>query len=196
MHDVGKKATATVDETGRIRHSGHESVGAEMSDRILTGLRYDNKTIATVHEAVQHHMQFKDVPHMRPSTLKRMMTRSHFPLELELHRIDCSSSHGDLKYYEFLKHQLETMSPDEIDPPHAHQRPRPAGHGHPAGPHTRQKCWRRSASRSSRARSKPTPKRLTSRAGWLPRPPARPRCCPISPISRRRGIRWGDRPNY
>jgi poly(A) polymerase len=118
MHDVGKKATATIDETGRIRHSGHESVGADMSDRILIGLRYDNKTIATVHEAVQHHMQFKDVPHMRPNTLKRMMTRDHFPLELELHRIDCSSSHGDLRYYEFLKHQLETMSPDEIDPPH------------------------------------------------------------------------------
>jgi poly(A) polymerase len=117
MHDVGKKATATVDETGRIRHSGHESVGADMSDRILTGLRYDNKTIATVHEAVQYHMQFKDVPHMKTSTLKRMMARTHFPLELELHRIDCSSSHGDLKFYDFLKHQLETMKPDEIDPP-------------------------------------------------------------------------------
>jgi poly(A) polymerase len=117
MHDVGKKATASVDETGRIRHSGHESVGAEMSERIMTGLRYDNRTIATVREAVQHHMQFKDVPHMRPSTLKRMMARPHFLLELELHRIDCSSSHGDLKHYEFLKHQLETMSPEEIEPP-------------------------------------------------------------------------------
>ena len=88
-----------------------------MSEHIMTGLRYDNKTIATVREAVQHHMQFKDVPHMRPSTLKRMMARPHFPLEMELHRIDCSSSHGDLKHYDFLKHQLETMSPDEIDPP-------------------------------------------------------------------------------
>jgi len=117
MHDVGKKATATIDETGRIRHSGHESVGADMTEDIMTGLRYDNKTIATVREAVQHHMQFKDVPNMKPSTLKRMMARPHFPLEMELHRIDCASSHGDLKHYEFLKHQLETMSPDEIDPP-------------------------------------------------------------------------------
>ena len=54
---------------------------------------------------------------MRPSTLKRMMARPTFPLELELHRIDCSSSHGDLENYEFLKHQLETMGPEEIDPP-------------------------------------------------------------------------------
>ena len=117
MHDVGKKATASVDENGRIRHSGHESVGADMSNRILAGLRYDNKTIDTVHETVKYHMQFKDVPHMRASTLKKMMARPHFNLELELHRIDCASSHGDLKYYEFFKHQLETMSPDEIEPP-------------------------------------------------------------------------------
>ena len=117
MHDVGKKATATVDDNGRIRHSGHESVGAEMSEHIMTAMRFDNKTIATVREAVQHHMQFKDVPHMRDSTLKRMMARPHFQLELELHRIDCDSSHGDLKHWEYLKHQLETMTPEEIAPP-------------------------------------------------------------------------------
>jgi poly(A) polymerase len=117
LHDVGKKPTARTDEHGRIRFNEHETVGAAMSEQIMTGLRYDNKTIQTVRELVQHHMQFKDVPHMKPSTLKRMMARPTFPLELELHRIDCSSSHGDLKHYEFLKHQLETMSAEEIDPP-------------------------------------------------------------------------------
>ena len=54
---------------------------------------------------------------MKPSTLKRMMQRPTFLLELELHRIDCSSSHGDLENYHFLKQQLETMTPDEINPP-------------------------------------------------------------------------------
>ena len=117
LHDVGKKPTSKVDENGRIRFNEHESVGANMAEQIMTGLRYDNKSIQTVRELVQHHMQFKDVPHMRPSTLKRMMARPTFPLELELHRIDCSSSHGDLKHYDFLKHQLETMSPEQIDPP-------------------------------------------------------------------------------
>jgi poly(A) polymerase len=117
FHDVGKKITAKVDENGRIRFNEHESVGAQMAEEIMTDLRYDNKTIQTVRELVQHHMQFKDVPHMRPSTLKRMMARPTFPLELELHRIDCASSHGDLKHYEFLKQQLETMSAEEIDPP-------------------------------------------------------------------------------
>jgi len=117
FHDVGKKPTAKVDENGRIRFNEHESVGAAMTEEIMTGLRYDNKTIQTVRELVQYHMQFKDVPHMRPSTLKRMMARPTFPLELELHRIDCASSHGDLKHFVFLKQQLETMSPEEINPP-------------------------------------------------------------------------------
>jgi poly(A) polymerase len=117
FHDVGKKPTAKVDENGRIRFNEHESVGARMAEEIMTGLRYDNKTIGTVRELVQHHMQFKDVPKMRPSTLKRMMARPTFPLELELHRIDCASSHGDLDHFKFLKHQLETMSPEEIEPP-------------------------------------------------------------------------------
>ncbi len=117
FHDVGKKPTAKVDENGRIRFNEHESVGAVMTERIMTGLRYDNKTIQTVCELVRHHMQFKDVLNMRASTLKRMMSRPTFVLELELHRIDCLSSHGDLKNYDFLKQQLETMSAEEIDPP-------------------------------------------------------------------------------
>jgi poly(A) polymerase len=117
FHDVGKKPTSKTDEDGRIRFNEHESVGALMTEKIMTQMRYDNKTIETVRELVQHHMQFKDVPKMRPSTLKRMMARSTFQLELELHRIDCSSSHGDLKHYDFLKHQLETMSAEQIDPP-------------------------------------------------------------------------------
>jgi poly(A) polymerase len=117
FHDVGKKPTSKTDENGRIRFNEHENVGADMAEKIMTGLRYDNKSIHTVRELVKHHMQFKDVPHMRQSTLKKMMARPTFELELELHRIDCESSHGDLKHHVFLKRQLETMTPEQIDPP-------------------------------------------------------------------------------
>ena len=117
FHDVGKKPTSKTDENGRIRFNEHESVGAVMTEKIMTDLRYDNKSIETVRELVQHHMQFKDVPKMKASTLKRMMARPTFQLELELHRIDCSSSHGDLKHYDYLKHLIDTMPPEQIDPP-------------------------------------------------------------------------------
>jgi poly(A) polymerase len=117
FHDVGKKPTSKTDENGRIRFNEHESVGAEMAERIMTDLRYDNKTIHKVRELVQHHMQFKDVPHMKTSTLKKMMARPTFPDELELHRIDCDSSHGDLKHWEYLQRLVETMPPEQINPP-------------------------------------------------------------------------------
>jgi poly(A) polymerase len=117
LHDVGKKPTSKTDPNGRIRFNEHESVGARMTEEILTDLRYDNKTIGHVRELVQHHMQFKDVPKMRQSRLKRMMARPTFPLELELHRIDCSSSHGDLSHYRFLQTLMETMTAEDIDPP-------------------------------------------------------------------------------
>ncbi len=42
-------------------------------------------------------MQFKDVKQMRKATLRRMLLRETFPLELELHRLDCLGSFGDLE---------------------------------------------------------------------------------------------------
>ena len=41
-------------------------------------------------------MQFKDAMQMRKSTLRRLLMRPTFPLELELHRLDCLGSHGRL----------------------------------------------------------------------------------------------------
>ncbi len=116
LHDVGKPATFKVDSTGRIRFNDHENVGARMTETILTRLRYPNDVQAQVRDCVQNHMTFKDVPHMRPSTLKRLMARPTFVQELELHRIDCISSHGLLDIYEPLKEKFEGMAPEEINP--------------------------------------------------------------------------------
>jgi poly(A) polymerase len=116
FHDVGKKPTMKVDETGRIRFNEHETVGARMTERILTELRYPNQIIEDVCACVAAHMTFKDAPRMRISTLKRFLARPVFDLELELHRLDCASSHGDLSIYEFLRYLQATMEPDEIKP--------------------------------------------------------------------------------
>ena len=51
---------------------------------------------------VRQHMVFKDVPRMRVAKLKRFMARPTFDDELELHRVDCASSHRMLDNYEFL----------------------------------------------------------------------------------------------
>jgi poly(A) polymerase len=117
FHDVGKKPTYSVDSTGRIRFNGHEHVGARMTEQILKRLRYSNEIIETVVACVQNHMAFKDAPHMRLSKLKCLLARSTFAEEMELHRIDCLSSHRDLSIYKFLETQQSTLSQEEIAPP-------------------------------------------------------------------------------
>lgn len=117
FHDIAKPATYKVDETGRIRFNGHETVGAHMTEKIMLSMRYSNEMIRQVVALVENHMTFKDVKRMKMSTLKRLMGRDTFELELELHRIDCMCCHGDLENYYFLKHHLENMAPEEIKPP-------------------------------------------------------------------------------
>jgi poly(A) polymerase len=117
LHDVAKPATASVDETGRIRFSGHDRVGAEMTEEIMTRLRFSRAEIDATAEMVRQHMVFKDVPHMRPAKLKRFMARPTFTDELELHRIDCASSHAMLDNYEFLLRKREEFANEPIIPP-------------------------------------------------------------------------------
>ena len=53
---------------------------------------------------------------MRVSTLKRLLARPTFSEELELHRIDCSSSHGELDIHRFLVGKQSEFSQEEIKP--------------------------------------------------------------------------------
>jgi len=110
LHDIAKPATAERDPaTGAIHFYGHEKVGAAMAERILTRLRFPKKQIEEIVACVLNHMQFKDVKQMRKATLRRLLLRDTFPLELELHRLDCLGSHGDLEHYEFLLAQAEEL---------------------------------------------------------------------------------------
>jgi poly(A) polymerase len=117
LHDIGKPATASVDETGRIRFSGHDKLGATMTESVMQRLRFSRAEIEATVEAVDQHMVFKDVPNMRVSRLKRFMARPHFADELELHRVDCLGSHGMLDNYEFLKAKAAEFENEPIIPP-------------------------------------------------------------------------------
>ena len=117
FHDVGKPPTATVDGEGRIRFNGHDRIGAEMTEEIMERLRFSRAEIDATVEAVRQHMVFKDVPNMRVAKLKRFMARPTFADELELHRVDCASSHAMLDNYEFLLQKKEEFANEPIIPP-------------------------------------------------------------------------------
>jgi tRNA nucleotidyltransferase/poly(A) polymerase len=110
LHDIAKPVTAERDlKTGAIHFYGHEKIGAEIARAILNRLRFPKKQIDEIVACVLHHMQFKDVKQMRKATLRRLLLRETFPLELELHKLDCLGSHGDLDHYNFLVEQAEEL---------------------------------------------------------------------------------------
>ncbi len=106
LHDVGKPATATwgSDRKGgmRIRFDGHAQVGAEMARSFLNRLRFPRVFTDEVVHMVEGHMRFMDVQQMRRGTLRRLIGSPTFPLEKELHRLDCLCSKGDMSNIEFL----------------------------------------------------------------------------------------------
>ena len=118
LHDIGKPVTYSFDEVDqRIRFNGHDQVGADMAIEIMTRLRFSNEEIDKVVEAIRNHMVFKDTPNMRPAKLRRFMGRQNFPLELELHRVDCLGSHGDLQTYDLLVNKQREFENEPIIPP-------------------------------------------------------------------------------
>jgi len=109
LHDIAKPVVRSVGKDGRIHFYGHEKIGSEMAREILIRLRFPNTDIKAIVQTVYYHMQFKDAQKMRKATLRRMLLRPNFDLELEQHRLDCLGSHGQLDIHHFLCEQWSLL---------------------------------------------------------------------------------------
>ena len=107
LHDVGKPKTFHVNEKNRECFYYHDEEGAVIAEEILTRLRFPKASIARICFAIKNHMRFAFVDRMRMGKLKRLIAESTFPMELELHRLDCCSSH---KMMHNFVHLLDTVS--------------------------------------------------------------------------------------
>jgi poly(A) polymerase len=119
LHDVGKPPTfRPVSETGdRIRFDGHASVGERMGEEICRRFHFSNEDIEQIVALIANHMRFKDVERMRAATLKRFVRMPRFNEHMELHRLDCTSSHRHLNAYNFIQRMLAETPHEEIHPP-------------------------------------------------------------------------------
>ena len=117
LHDVGKHNTAFMGED-RIRFHGHETVGARMAEKILRRIKLPTQEIKQIVIAIAGHMRFKDVQKMNKSTLRKLMGADTFDLEMKLHWMDCTGSHGMLDNYHFLLKKAEEMKNEPILPKH------------------------------------------------------------------------------
>jgi poly(A) polymerase len=115
LHDVGKPATFRV-APDRIRFDGHVEVGVKMAEEILHRLRFSNDDSEQIVALVKNHMRFADATRMKESTLKKFIRMPRFEEHLDLHRMDCQSSHGDLTSYNFTREKLQSMPEEVVNP--------------------------------------------------------------------------------
>jgi poly(A) polymerase len=114
LHDVGKPPTFSVSD--RIRFNGHDKLGADMSVGICRRLKFSNRQIEIIFELIRDHLKFKDVFHMRKSTLKRFMGSPNFEEHMVLHLSDCLASHGSTEAYDYIINKLDEYRNEEIKP--------------------------------------------------------------------------------
>src|ERR1051326_1640585 len=115
LHDVGKPPTFRV-APDRIRFDGHVEVGMRMAEEICRRLRLSNDDTEQIVSIVANHMRFADVQRMKASTLKRFLRLPKFDEHLEMHRLDCLASHGDLPLYDICREQLAETPPEQMRP--------------------------------------------------------------------------------
>jgi len=119
LHDVGKPPTFTPPSGPgeRIRFDDHVAVGARMAVEICRRLRFSGDDTEQIESLVANHLRFKDVQQMRAATLKRFVRLPRFEEHLELHRLDCLSSHRNLEAYQFVQKFLAETPPEQVRPP-------------------------------------------------------------------------------
>ena len=115
LHDVGKPPTFRV-APDRIRFDGHVDVGVKMAEEICRRLRFSNHDTEQILALVKNHMRFAHAMQMSEATFKKFMRMPRFQEHLELHRIDCESSHGDLTTYCFTREKIASMPPEAVRP--------------------------------------------------------------------------------
>jgi len=114
LHDVGKPPTLSYAD--RIRFDGHTKLGTEMTRTIGHRLRLPNNVVDLAANMVAQHMRFLDVQNMRPATLKKFLRQDHFAEYLELHRLDCLASHGNLVNHNFCSETLANVVEEDLKP--------------------------------------------------------------------------------
>ena len=108
LHDVGKPATFRI-APDRIRFDGHVDVGVKIAEEICHRLRFSNNDTEQILALVENHMRFAHVQQMNESTFKRFVRMPRFDEHLQLHRMDCQSSHGDLTSYNFTREKMASI---------------------------------------------------------------------------------------
>jgi poly(A) polymerase len=115
LHDVGKPPTFRR-APDRIRFDDHVDVGVKMAEAICRRLRFSNDDTDQILALIDNHMRFGHVERMKDSTFKKFIRLPRFNEHLELHRLDCESSHRNLRVYNLVREKMAELPPEAVRP--------------------------------------------------------------------------------
>src|SRR5256885_14550961 len=115
LHDVGKPPTFRR-APDRIRFDDHADVGTKMAEAICRRLHFSNDETKQILALVENHMRFGDVERMKTSTFKKFIRLPHFDQHLQLHLLDCESSHRSLRLYDYTRQKMNELPPEAVRP--------------------------------------------------------------------------------
>ncbi len=93
-HDIGKPPTKAAGEDGRVHFYGHAEVGALVTRRLMTRLKFSNDEIAAVTQLVAQHMRIGEYKPLWTDAAVRRLMRDlgpHLNDLFEIHRVDVSA---------------------------------------------------------------------------------------------------------
>ena len=112
LHDIGKPPTKATGEDGRVHFYGHAEVGAEISRKLLTRLKFPSDEVVAVSRLVAQHMRVGDYKPAWTDAAVRRLIRDLGPQMEDLfaiHRADVSAlgpGHTDISRAEELKARM------------------------------------------------------------------------------------------
>jgi len=127
LHDIGKPACFSQEPGDRIRFNRHEAVGADLAEAVCKRLRLSQELSLGICTLVRDHLLVGHADRLREAKLKRLLRRPDLAELLELHRVDCLASHGDLSMQAFCKAKMAEF---EAQGREASLLPKPLLNGH------------------------------------------------------------------
>jgi poly(A) polymerase len=122
LHDIGKPKTRTLLPDGRVAFHLHEVIGAKMTERRLTALRFPNDVIRDVSQLVELHLRFHGYGDGEwTDAAVRRYVRDAGPLLTRLHvltRADCTTRNRAkaarlARAYDGLEQRIAELSEQE-----------------------------------------------------------------------------------
>lgn len=112
FHDIGKPRTFSLDEAGVGHFYSHASVSRDMTEAILTRLKYDNKTKDTVSRLVKWHDTVIEANEKAVKRALSRMTPEFFYDLVALKRADNLAQHPDFHIRQAHYDDLEAIAYD------------------------------------------------------------------------------------